>query len=136
MCIRDSQNGVTHDSKAEELASAQICLVDYLVLTRQFAHAAEIFDSIAPPMRATNRGDLLADEIQISAHTGTLANWLAAYQKSLDANGDQAGEQSEPGDELDTLASQEMCIRDSFRAPTWNAISLRFMRTRRSFISK
>jgi hypothetical protein len=107
---QERQNGVTHDSKAEELASAQIRLVDYLVLTRQFAHAAEIFDSIAPPMRATNRGDLLADEIQISAHTGTLANWLAAYQKSLDANGDQAGEQSEPGDELDTLASQAQAL--------------------------
>lgn len=117
-----SQDGVTPDQKAEQLATAQIRLLKYLLRTRQYPHATEVLESIAPSMRITNRGELLPYEIRMAAHTGALAAWLDTYQKEFDSRNDQAGGQYGESDELKTLSSTAQALFEEGQAASASSL--------------
>ena len=74
------QNGATDEQHADNLAGAQIRLINYYLGDAQYAAAAQVLDALTPEMRTAHNEELLPIEIQIAAHDGKLADWLVSYE--------------------------------------------------------
>jgi hypothetical protein len=99
------QSGATDRSHADELAEAQIRLMGYLVNNRQFVQASATLESMTPEIRASHVNELLPYEIEIAAHAGTLASWLADYEKNPPSTVVDENEDYENRDDLRTFST-------------------------------
>jgi tetratricopeptide (TPR) repeat protein len=86
------QNGMTDEQRANELAGAQIRLIDYYLGDEQYTQAVQVLDAITAEMRMAHRDELLRIEIRIAAHAGKLSDWLASYEKRQDASNQEGGD--------------------------------------------
>lgn len=109
------QAGTTDEQHADELASAQIRLIEYYLGEEQYAQAAELLDAITPEARTAHSDELLPIEIEIAAHAGKLAEWLVSYEKTQDTSGQEVGDFGTRDDlqALDTVAQTLLSQNDS-----------------------